>query len=81
MLYREANKKLQKLVPFVKILGNHAGILINLHPKGANHGTSADDILEYFFHFIFSEKVRLDISWESSARQRIHMKHPALFFL
>ena len=31
--------------------------------------------------FFFSEKLRLDISCESSARQRIHMKHQALFSL
>ena len=31
-----------------------------------------------FFHF-FSEKIRLYILCESSARQRIHMKHQALF--
>ena len=41
---------------------------------------AADDSLEYFFH-CFSEKIRLDISCESSAWQRIHMKHQALFFL
>ena len=27
----------------------------------------------------FSEKIRLDVSSESSARQRIHMKNQALF--
>ena len=27
----------------------------------------------------FSEKIRLDLSSESSARQRIHMKYQALF--
>ena len=30
------------------------------------------------FH-CFSEKIRFDVSSESSARQRIHMKNPALF--
>ena len=40
--------------------------------------TAADDIHKYFFSF-FSEKMRLDISCESSARQRIHMKLQALF--
>ena len=30
------------------------------------------------FH-CFSEKIRLDVSSESSARQRIHLKHQALF--
>ena len=28
---------------------------------------------------LFSEKIRLDVSSESSARQRIHMKNQALF--
>ena len=40
--------------------------------------TAADDSLEYFFQH-FSEKIRLVISCESSARQRIHMKHQDLF--
>ena len=35
---------------------------------------------KYFFIF-FSEKIRLDISCESSARQRIHIKNQALFSL
>ena len=39
--------------------------------------TAADDIHEYFF-IVFSEKIRLDVSSESSARQRIHMKNQAL---
>ena len=39
--------------------------------------TAADDIHKYMFN---SEKIRLDISCESSARQRIHIKHQALFF-
>ena len=43
----------------------------------------ADDSLEYFFLcffflFFFSEIIRLDIADESSARQRINMKHQAL---
>ena len=42
--------------------------------------TAADNNLEYFF-IVFSEKIRLDISCESSARQRIHMKYQALFSL
>ena len=40
--------------------------------------TAADDIHEYFF-IVFSVKIRLDVSCESSARQRIHMKNQALF--
>ena len=39
--------------------------------------TAADDIHKYFF-IVFSEKIRLDVSSESSARQRIHMKNHAL---
>ena len=40
--------------------------------------TAADDIHKYFF--IVSEKIRLDISHESS-KQSIHMKNQALFSL
>ena len=40
--------------------------------------TAADDSHEIFFH-CFSEKMRLDVSSESSARQRIHMKNQAVF--
>ena len=40
--------------------------------------TAADDIHKYFF-IVFLEKTRLDISCESSARQRIHTKPQALF--
>ena len=40
--------------------------------------TAADDIHKYF-SIVFSEKIRLDVSSESSARQRIHMKNQALF--
>ena len=37
-----------------------------------------DDIHKYFF-IVFSGKIRLDISCESSDRQRIHTKHKTLF--
>ena len=41
---------------------------------------AADDIHKYFFIVFFSsEKMRLDISCESSARHRIHKKHLASF--
>ena len=40
--------------------------------------TPADSIHKCFF-IVFSEKIRLDVSSESSARQRIHMKSQALF--
>ena len=40
--------------------------------------TAADDIHKYF-SIVFSEKIRLDVSSESSARQRIHKKNQALF--
>ena len=35
---------------------------------------------KYFF-IVFSEKIRLDVSSESSARQRIHIKNQALVSL
>ena len=40
--------------------------------------TAADDTHKYFFIAIQREN-RLDVSSESSARQRIHMKDQALF--
>ena len=40
---------------------------------------AADDIL--IFYFYLSKKIRLDISSESSARQRIHMKYQVLVSL
>ena len=40
--------------------------------------TAADDIHKYCF-IVFSEKPRLYVSSESSARQRIHLKHQVLF--
>ena len=43
--------------------------------------TAADDIHKYFSFFFLSEKIRIDVSSESSARQRIHMKNQALFSL
>ena len=41
--------------------------------------TAADHIHKYFF--IVSRENKIDISCESSARQRIHMKQQALFCL
>ena len=40
---------------------------------------AADDIHKYFS--LFFREIRLDVSSESSARQRIHMKSQALFSL
>ena len=43
--------------------------------------TAADNIHKYFFIVFISEKIRPDVSSESSARQRIHMQNHALFSL
>ena len=43
----------------------------------ASNITAADNIHKYFH--CLSENIRLDVSSESSARQRIHMKNQALF--
>ena len=40
--------------------------------------TAADDIHEYVF-IVFQGKIRLDVSSESSARQRIYMKNQTFF--
>ena len=42
--------------------------------------TAADNIHKYF-SIVFQIKIRLDVSSESSARQRIHRKNQALFSL
>ena len=41
--------------------------------------TTADHIHKKKCFHCFSEKIRLDVSSESSARQRSHLKHQALF--
>ena len=55
--------------------------IVDLLSLKAPVATLADDSLEYFFIliFFFFEKMRLDILCESSVRQRIHIKHQALF--
>ena len=45
--------------------------------KSAKQNCSSQHSIYYFF--FFPEKMRLDISCESSARQMIHMKYQALF--
>ena len=35
----------------------------------------------FLVYFYLSKKIRLDVSSESSARQRIHLKHQVLFSL
>ena len=40
---------------------------------------AADDIHIYIYFYCFSEKIKLDVSSESSAGQRIHIKYQALF--
>ena len=48
-----------------------------VNPQSANHDCSRRH--SYIFFHCFSEKIRLDVSSESPARQRIHMKNQALF--
>ena len=48
--------------------------------RARGHHLCLTDTIFYFFH-CFSEKIRLDVSSESSAGQRIHLKHQALFSL
>ena len=40
---------------------------------------AADDTF-IIFTFYLSKKIRLDVSCESSAKQKIHMKHQKLFY-
>ena len=68
------NSKMQHAFLFTK------GLLRRNLTLKAPITTAADDIHKYFvLFFFFSEKIRLDVSSESSARQRIHMKNQALF--
>ena len=46
-------------------------VCVCVYPKSASH------IHKYFF-IVFPDKIRIDVSTESSARQRIHMKNKAL---
>ena len=41
--------------------------------------TAETTFINTFSLFFFSEKIRLDISYESSAGQRIHIKHRVYF--
>ena len=47
------------------------------NPKSANHDCSRRHSI--IFHCFFFREKRLDVSSESSARQRIHMENQALF--
>ena len=53
--------------------------VVTFHCEPIKHQTkiAADDILIFFFYLL--KKIRLDISCESSALQRIHLKHQVLF--
>ena len=42
---------------------------------------AADDTFDFFFYFYLLKKISLDVSCESSARQRIHKEHHDLFSL
>ena len=52
--------------------------LLSLTLKAPNK-IAADDIL--IFYFYLSKKIRLDFSYESSAKQRIYLKYQVLFSL
>ena len=51
---------------------------LNLRRQSRQQQTTVLNIFSVFF-FFSSEKLRLDVSCESSAMQRIHVKHQALF--
>ena len=64
-----------RIKPPVEITSLEHGKIVTLK---APITTSADDIHKIFLH-CFLEKIRLDVSSESSSRQRIHLKNLALF--
>ena len=49
------------------------------NPECAKQKTAADDNMLFFFGFYLSKKIRLDVSSESSAEQRIHLKRRLIF--
>ena len=73
----DVNRKSQQLFNFVKLVGEDRDVPIHLNPLSANHDCSRRH--SYILFHCFTEKISPDISCESSARQRIHMKHQALF--
>ena len=61
------------------VLGSHFLERNNITLKAPNENCSRRP--SNFFSFIFSKKIRLDFSCDSSAEQRIHLKHQVLFSL
>ena len=69
-----ANKKLQNFSLWKKVAIYPCSLTLK-----APIASAVDNSVEYFLH-CFSEKIGLDISCESFARQKIHMKHQAYLF-
>ena len=65
---------------FTLFCPNTPSITLHILTLKAQITTAAEDIHKYFF-IVFAEKIRLDVSREYSARQKIHMKNQALFSL
>ena len=68
-------RKVSQVWIWIKVI-QHKFILLTFK---APVTTTAEDIHKYFF-IVFQRKLRLDASSESSARQRIHLKHQSLIF-
>ena len=68
-----------KRLHFVICLYHSLNILISLTLKAPNKYCSRRHF--NFITFYLSMKIRLDFSCESSAQQRIHLKHKVLFSL
>ena len=63
------------VLPFI----SYAQDTVGLQPLKCQTKIAADDTSIFYFHL--SKKIKLDVSCESSAKQRIHMKHQGLFSL
>ena len=59
---------------FVRLIMRQKNLILKVPSKIA-----ADDTFIYYFYFYLSKKIRLYVSCESSAKQKIHMKYQALF--
>ena len=69
-----------RLLSVKKIEKNKTHFILCVLTLKAPITTAADNSLKNFFYFSL-KKIRLDISCESSVRQRIYIHHQALFSL
>ena len=78
VIYSEAIKSIQILILNTGAHVNGCVEMLTLYTPSRLQQTTVLNIFSLFF-FFFSEKIRLDSSFESSSSQRFHVKYQALF--